>query len=62
MLYSVPFAFFGKTFGQRQPTVVQLFHQHEIVTTHPRLRKPGVRYTGRDHQPPAAKAWREHDP
>ena len=62
-LYSVPFALVGKTLWVKATdTVVQLFHQHELVATHPRLRKPGARSTVRDHQPPAAQAWLEHDP
>src|ERR1700753_3893658 len=32
------------------------------IATHPRLRKAGDRHTVRDHQPPAAQAWLEHDP
>lgn len=62
-LYSVPFALVGKTLWLKATdTVVQLFHQHELVATHPRLRKAGTRSTVRDHQPPAAQAWLEHDP
>ncbi|MGF6305026.1 hypothetical protein OKW42_008379 [Paraburkholderia sp. WC7.3d] len=62
-MYSVPFALVGKTpWLKATDTVVQLFHQHELVATHPRLRKPGARSTVRDHQPPPAQAWLEHDP
>jgi hypothetical protein len=62
-LYSAPFALVGKTLWVKATdTVVQLFHQHELVATHPRLRKPGARSTVRDHLPPAAQAWLEHDP
>ncbi len=62
-LYSVPFSLVGKTLWLKaSDTVVQLFQQHELVATHPRLRKPGARSTVRDHQPPAARAWLEHDP
>ncbi|MCW3611347.1 IS21 family transposase, partial [Burkholderia cenocepacia] len=42
-------------------TVIQLFHRHELVATHPRQRAGG-RHTVRDHQPPEAQAWLEHDP
>lgn len=41
---------------------MQLFHRHELVATHPRLRKPGDRHTVRDHQPPESQAWLAHDP
>jgi len=62
-LYSVPFTLVGKDLWLKATdTVVQLFHQHGLVATHPRLRKPGDRHTVRDHQPPAALAWLEHDP
>jgi len=62
-LYSVPFTLVGKSLWLKSTdTVVQLFHQHELIATHPRLRKAGDRHTVRDHQPPAAQAWLEHDP
>ncbi|CAD6561126.1 hypothetical protein LMG28727_07349 [Paraburkholderia kirstenboschensis] len=61
-LYSVPFTLVGESLWLRSTdTVVQLFHQHELIATHPRLRKAGERHTVRDHQPPAAQAWLEHD-
>ena len=43
-------------------TVVQLFHEHQLVVTHPRLKDPGRRCTVRDHLPPEALAYRLHDP
>lgn len=62
-LYSVPSMLVGKNLWLKSTdTVVQLFHQHELVATHPRLRKPDDRHTVRDHQPPTAQAWLEHDP
>ncbi|WP_425606039.1 Mu transposase domain-containing protein [Paraburkholderia sejongensis] len=62
-LYSVPFALVGKILWVKATdTVLQLFHQHELVATHPRLSKPGARSTVRDHQPLAAQAWLEHEP
>lgn len=62
-LYSVPFTLVGKQLWLKATdTVVQAFHRHELVATHPRLRKPGDRHTVRDHQPPEAQAWLEHDP
>ncbi|MGF6978233.1 transposase [Paraburkholderia sp. JPY465] len=62
-LYSVPFTLVGKQLWLKATdTVVQVFHRHELVATHPRLRTPGDRHTVRDHQPPEAQAWLEHDP
>lgn len=62
-LYSVPFTLVGKQLWLKATdTVVQVFHRHELVATHPRLRKAGDRHTVRDHQPPEAQAWLEHDP
>jgi transposase len=62
-LYSVPFTLVGKQLWLKvTDTIVQAFHRHELVATHPRLRKPGDRHTVRDHQPPEAQAWLEHDP
>ena len=59
----VPFTLVGRDLWLKATdTVVQLFHRHELVATHPRLRKPGDRQTVRDHQPPEAQAWLEHDP
>ena len=63
VLYSVPFTLVGKQLWLKATdTVVQLFHRHELVATHARKRKPGDRSTVRDHQPPEAQAWLEHDP
>ncbi|MFP4897410.1 Mu transposase domain-containing protein, partial [Paraburkholderia sp. EG304] len=62
-LYSVPFTLVGKQLWLKATdTVVQVFHRHELVATHPRLRKPGDRHTVRDHQPPETQAWLEHEP
>jgi transposase len=63
VLYSVPFTLVGKQLWLKATdTVVQVFHRHELVATHARKRKPGDRSTVRDHQPPEAQAWLEHDP
>jgi len=63
VLYSVPFTLVGKDLWLKATdTVVQVFHRHELVATHARKRKPGDRSTVRDHQPPEAQAWLEHDP
>lgn len=62
-LYSVPFTLVSKQLWLKATdTVVQAFHRHELVAIYPRLRKPGDRHTVRDHQPPEAQAWLEHDP
>jgi hypothetical protein len=62
-LYSVPFKLVGKQLWLKvTDTVVQAFHRHELVATHPRLRKPGDRHTVREHQPPEAQAWLAQDP
>ncbi|WP_240647266.1 Mu transposase domain-containing protein [Burkholderia lata] len=61
-LYSAPFTLVGKSLWLKATdTVIQLFHRHELVATHPRQRAGG-RHTVRDHQPPEAQAWLEHDP
>ena len=61
-LYSAPYALVGKALWLKATdTVIQLYHQHQLVATHPRQRA-GARHTVRDHQPPEAQAWLEHDP
>lgn len=60
--YSAPYALVGKQLWLKATdTVIQLFHRHELVATHPRQPRGG-RHTVRDHQPPEAQAWLEHDP
>lgn len=60
--YFAPYALVGKELWLKATdTVIQLFHQHELVATHPR-QPSGGRHTVRDHQPPEAQAWLEHDP
>lgn len=60
--YSAPYALVGKELWLKATdTVIQLFHRHELVATHPRQRHGG-RHTVRGHQPPEAQAWLEHDP
>lgn len=62
-LYSVPFRLVGQTLWLRATrTMVQLFHEHALVASHPHLAKPGLRSTVRDHQPPEALAYLLHDP
>jgi len=63
VLYSVPFRLVGQTLWLRATrTLVQLFHEHTLVASHPHLAKPGQRSTVRDHQPPEALAYLLHDP
>ncbi|MDN7431559.1 IS21 family transposase [Burkholderia sp. AU45388] len=60
--YSAPYALVGKELWLKATdTVIQLFHRHELVATHPR-RPAGGRHTVQAHQPPEAQAWLEHDP
>lgn len=60
--YSAPYALVGKELWLKATdTVIQLFHRHELVATHPRQRAGG-RHTVPAHQPPEAQAWLEHDP
>jgi transposase len=62
-LYSVPYARVGQALWLRATTTtVQLFHEHQMVATHPRLKDPGRRSTVRDHLPPEALAYHLHDP
>lgn len=61
-LYSVPWALVGKRLWLKATdTVIQLYDQHQLVATH-RRERAGGRHTVRDHQPPEAQAWLEHDP
>lgn len=62
-LYSAPFRLIGQDLWLRAtPTSVQLFHDHQLVASHPRLKEPGKRSTVNDHLPPAALAYQMHDP
>jgi transposase len=61
--YSVPFALIGqKLWLKALPMTVQCFREHELVATHPRLARKGMRSTVRDHLPPEAQAWSMSDP
>jgi len=61
-LYSVPARLIGVRLWLRATaTLVQCFHEHELVATHPR-RGPGQRSTVRDHLPPDAEAFAMADP
>jgi transposase len=62
-LYSVPFRLVGQELWLRAThTSVQVFHEHQLIASHPRLKDPGRRSTVRDHQPPQAQAYQLHDP
>ena len=41
---------------------MQLFHDHELVATHPRQFRPGSRCTIDEHLPPEAIAYKRRDP
>jgi transposase len=62
-LYSAPHRLVGQELWVRlTPTSVQLFHEHQLVATHPRLKDPGKRSTVREHLPPEAAAYHLHHP
>jgi hypothetical protein len=62
-LYSVPFRFVGQLLWLRATqTSVHVFHEHQLIASHPRLKDPGRRSTVRDHQPPEALAYQLKDP
>jgi transposase len=62
-LYSAPHRLVGQDLWLRAThTSVQLFHEHQLVATHPRLCDPGKRSTVRDHLPPEAQAYLMNDP
>lgn len=62
-LYSAPFRLVGQALWLRAThTSVQVFHEHQLVASHPRLKEPGKRSTVRDHLPPEALAYLQRDP
>nr|WP_297353568.1 hypothetical protein [uncultured Caldimonas sp.] len=62
VLYSAPFALAGKTLWLRATdAAVALYEEFLHVSTYPRARRGGERITVRDHLPPAAQAFFEHD-
>jgi hypothetical protein len=62
-LYAVPFRWVGQELWLKAtPTLVQLFHEHLLVATHPRLFCAGDRSTVTDHLPPNALAYCLQDP
>jgi hypothetical protein len=61
--YSVPYRFVGKQLDVRlSETTVRLYHQHELLATHPRLKHPGQRSTLDEHLPPEHIAFKMRDP
>ena len=55
--YSAPYRLIGQRLWVRAAdTSVRLFHQHELVATHPRATRRGQRLTTPDHLPPAKVA------
>jgi len=63
-LYSVPFALIGTEVMVRATAgLVQAFDlQYQLVATHLRGTRPGMRRTIDDHLPPAAQAWKMRTP
>ena len=61
-LYSAPFGLVGHTLWLRATdTVVALYEDYRHLCTHVRAQRAGQRQTVRDHLPPQAKAFFEHD-
>jgi transposase len=62
-LYSVPFRLVRQTLWLKaSDTTVQVFRDHLLVATHPRLTRAGERSTVQDHLPPEALAYALADP
>ncbi len=56
--YSVPFVWIGERLWTRATaTMVQVFHRHELLASHPRCLRPGESATVVDHFPPEAQAF-----
>ena len=61
--YSAPFRLVHQQlFLKATDTTVKLYHDIQLVATHPRLKRPGQRSTIDDHMPPEALAYKMHDP
>lgn len=61
--YSAPYRLVHRQLWLRATeTTVQLFLDHELVTSHPRLHRPGQRATIDDHLPPEHLAYKRRDP
>lgn len=60
--YSVPFTLVGQRLWLRATDgAVAIYQDYRQVAAHPRGRKPGQRFTVRDHLPPQAQAFFAHD-
>ena len=61
--YSVPYRYVGQTLyahiGER---VVEIYHEQELVATHPRSLKPGEWHTRNEHYPEEKAAYLERTP
>jgi len=61
--YSAPFRLIHRELWLKATdTSVKLYHNLELVAAHPRLRKPGARFTADEHLPPEAIAYKMQDP
>ncbi len=61
--YSAPYKWVHQQLWLRaSPTLVQLFIEHELIASHPHLKKPGKRSTLQEHLPPNAQAYNMRDP
>ena len=61
--YSVPFKYVrSELWLSVSETTVQIFKDHHMVASHPRLFRPGQRHTVEDHLPPNARAYLSRDP
>jgi transposase len=55
--YSAPHRLIGKRLWVRGTDAsIMIFHDHDLVATHPRASRPGQRHTNPDHLPPAKVA------
>jgi transposase len=60
--YSVPFTLVGQSLWLRaSDTAVAIYQDYRQIAIHPHGRKPGQRFTVRDHLPPEAQAFFAHD-
>jgi transposase len=60
--YSVPFTLIGQRLWLRATdAAVAIYQDYRQVAVHPRGRRPGQRFTVRDHLPPQAQAFFAHD-
>jgi hypothetical protein len=60
--YSVPFTLIGQKLWLRATdAALAIYQDYRQVAVHPRGRKPGQRFTVRDHLPPQAQAFFAHD-